>query len=62
MGWSIYIRVTAENIDVFHSVHPNCIQLLKAQEMSIRRGEAPIRGERGGSPWAQAPSGKIGGC
>ena len=23
-----------------------------------KQGEAPFRGERGGSPWAQAPSGK----
>jgi hypothetical protein len=65
-GWAQRLRKDIEyyqvaNRDVNPSVHPNCIQLLKAQEMSIRRGEAPIGGERGGSPLAQAPSGEIGG-
>jgi hypothetical protein len=33
---------------------------MKAQEISQKLGEAPIRGERGGSPLGRAPSGKNG--
>ena len=50
---SIKISVTSRIIDRFSLVHPKCIQLLKAQEMSIRRGEAPIRGERGAAHWRE---------
>jgi hypothetical protein len=58
LGWSVYIRVIAKNTAVFPSVHPKCIHLEKGLEMSKQRGEVPIRGERGGSPWARTPSGR----
>jgi hypothetical protein len=47
-------------MEMLPSRYLNCIQLLKSQEMSIRRGEAPIRGGRGGSPLARAPSENYG--
>ncbi len=50
--------MTAENIDVFRSVHPNHIKPLKSQEMSIKPGEAPIRGDGGAAPGQERRAGK----